>query len=345
MAPVRLRHPNGVTTIQVDFDRSTVQDLQQEVFTVTKILPSQQELKTGYPAHSLTLIPELPLSSLGLKQGEQIIVTEKSPVGGPPITSQPTSPTTTTTRSRAPAPVAPIGFPREVQQPLSPAAPSSSSSSGPDYVQTDGGYLVHRIVPDDNSCLFSSVALIFEQDLTKAQAIRKVVADAIREDPTTWSDAILGRPREEYMSTIQKPSSWGGAIELTILAAHYATEISSIDVETGRIDHFTPQADHDSGNRCILIYSGIHYDAATIAPILDAPADFHQTLIPVVSPGDGDPVLVAAKKLADKLRGKKAFTNTATFDLKCETCGKGLKGEKEARAHAQDTGHTDFGEY
>jgi len=31
-----------------------------------------------------------------------------------------------------------------------------------------------------------------------------------------------------------------------------------------------------------------------------------------------DPVLVAAKKLADILRSKKAFTNTATFDLKCE---------------------------
>jgi hypothetical protein len=29
-------------------------------------------------------------------------------------------------------------------------------------------------------------------------------------------------------------------------------------------------------------------------------------------------VLVAAKKLADILRSKKAFTNTATFDLKCE---------------------------
>jgi hypothetical protein len=33
---------------------------------------------------------------------------------------------------------------------------------------------------------------------------------------------------------------------------------------------------------------------------------------------DSDPVLVAAKKLAGILRSKKAFTNTATFDLKCE---------------------------
>lgn len=31
-------------------------------------------------------------------------------------------------------------------------------------------------------------------------------------------------------------------------------------------------------------------------------------------------MLTAAQKLADILRQKKAFTNTATFDLKCEVC-------------------------
>lgn len=30
-----------------------------------------------------------------------------------------------------------------------------------------------QIVPDDNSCLFSSIALIFEQTISKAQDIRK----------------------------------------------------------------------------------------------------------------------------------------------------------------------------
>ena len=28
-----------------------------------------------------------------------------------------------------------------------------------------------------------------------------------------------------------------------------------------------------------------------------------------------------------------------------QICGKGLKGEKEARAHASETGHVEFGEY
>lgn len=131
--------------------------------------------------------------------------------------------------------------------------------------------------------------------------------------------APCSRPRDEYISTILKPASWGGAIELAVLAKHYATEIASVDVESGRIDRFAPlPGAADSGNRCVLVYSGIHYDAASVAPILDAPDDFHQTILPKESSGDDDAVLVAAKKLADKLRAKKAFTNTATFDLRCE---------------------------
>ncbi|KAI0345374.1 OTU-domain-containing protein [Trametopsis cervina] len=335
MAPVRLRHPKGVTTIQVDFDNGTVLDLQQEIFSATEITPSRQELKAGYPPHSLTLIPELPVESLGLQQGEQLIVTQKAEAALRPTAAPLSAPLA--------SPAAPMTslMASQVRESVTP----SPSAGGPDYVETDGGYLVHRVVPDDNSCLFSSIALVFEQNIGKASEIRKIVADEIRKDPETWSDVILGHPRDEYISTILKPSSWGGAIELSILAKHYSTEIASVDVETGRIDTFSPPAETDGGNRGILIYSGIHYDAATIAPILDAPDDFHQTLMPRLKEGDDDPVLSAAKKLADKLRAKKAFTNTATFDLRCQICQKGLKGEKEARAHASETGHVEFGEY
>lgn len=139
------------------------------------------------------------------------------------------------------------------------------------------------------------------------------------------------------MTTILKPSSWGGAIELGILASHYNAEIASIDVETGRIDHFSPSAAASSDMRCIVIYSGIHYDAASLAPMMEAPSEWHQTLFPIVrytvmiwcalvtilfvqrsSDDNSDEILVAAKKLAGILRSKKAYTNTATFDLKCE---------------------------
>lgn len=85
MAALRLRHPNGMSTIKIDLEHSTVHDLQQNICSITDILPSQQEgsnlpccadlrclrmpaVKSGYPRPQiLEMIPELPLSSLGLK--------------------------------------------------------------------------------------------------------------------------------------------------------------------------------------------------------------------------------------------------------------------------------------
>ena len=124
------------------------------------------------------------------------------------------------------------------------------------------------------------------------------------------------RPREEYVKTILSPNSWGGAIELAILAAYYHTEIASIDVETGRIDRFG-DLDGARDDRALLIYSGIHYDAAVLAPEPGAPQEFSMSLMPSIGE-DGERVLDALRALATKLRAKGAYTNTATFDLKCE---------------------------
>jgi len=343
MAPLRLRHPKGISTLQLDLDTATVQDLLQAIFSVSEIPPSAQDLKAGYPPRALTgVIPELPISSLGLAPGDQLIVNQKpGSAAAPgatftPPSALPANPTNATIVSPH------VSLPQSSNPRLVAPTRSAVESSGPDSVRTAGGYLVHRIVPDDNSCMFASVALIFEQNMQKAPVIRQIVAEAIRKDPATWSDAILGRPRDEYIRTILSPNSWGGAIELTILAAHYRTEIASIDVETGRIDRFGDGA--GEGARALLIYSGIHYDAAVLAPEPNAPQDFCVSVVPSIG-AEGEQVLDALRALATKLRSKRAYTNTATFDLKCEVCGKGLKGEKEARAHASETGHVKFGEF
>jgi ubiquitin thioesterase OTU1 len=195
MAPLRLRHPNGVSTIQIDLESATVQDLLQEIYKITEILPSQQDgasatprssestlthfsVKSGYPPKSLALIPELPISSLGLSKGEQLIVNQNG--GGP------------NTRSAQTRSATGIPDPGVAPQPRARAsAPDQPTTNEADSVETEGGYLVHRvchsrsvprcrvadrsaqIVPDDNSCLFSSVAIVFEQNIAKAQEIRK----------------------------------------------------------------------------------------------------------------------------------------------------------------------------
>ncbi|KAF8587425.1 OTU-domain-containing protein [Ramaria rubella] len=329
MAPIRLRHPKGVTTIEIDLenDDTKVKDLQQAVLAATEIPPSLQDLKSGYPPKPLTLIPLLPVSSLGLKKGEQLIVTQASGTG---IIH---APATVHATSSLPA----TGVPKPAVGP--PVFMPGKQAMGDEYVQIDGAALIHRVVPDDNSCLFASIGVVFEQDMGAAPRLRQLAANAIRNDPETYTEAMLGRPRDQYIKTILSPNSWGGAIELAIFAAHYRAEVSSIDIETGRIDRFGEGSSYTS--RAILLYSGIHYDATSLAPTPGAPLDFHETLFPVSNLG----ILQAAQDLASKLRQQKKFTNTATFLLKCEICGKGLKGEKEARGHAGDTGHAQFGEY
>ena len=70
---------------------------------------------------------------------------------------------------------------------------------------------MHQVVPDDNSCLFTSIGVVFHQDTGAAQKLRQgialafapllfrhdspsspVVADAIREDVENYSEAVLG---------------------------------------------------------------------------------------------------------------------------------------------------------
>jgi hypothetical protein len=167
-------------------------------------------VKAGYPPRSLTaVIPELPLSSLGLAPGDQLIVVQKSGSAAPSGVSV-AAPTGTSSSPSSPVnPAYPGHTPAAARPtPSSNPAPSKIEDVGPDYVSTDGGYLIHtvrsellselrvrschsdlrvvtcppplsffflawQVVPDDNSCLFASIALVFEQDMRKAPMIRQ----------------------------------------------------------------------------------------------------------------------------------------------------------------------------
>ena len=69
---------------------------------------------------------------------------------------------------------------------------------------------------------------------------------------------------------------------------------------------------------CCSYYSGIHYDAVVLAPAPDAPQEFCASVVPAGASVEGGRVVDALSALAAKLRAKRAYTNIATFDLKCE---------------------------
>lgn len=95
-------------------------------------------VKAGYPPHSLTLIPELPLESLGLKQGEQLIVTQKLEPSSSEQTYAAPSSFSANTASTA-------GIARSQVGETIPPVPTAPQTSGADYVEMEGGYLVHRV--------------------------------------------------------------------------------------------------------------------------------------------------------------------------------------------------------
>ena len=98
--------------------------------------------------------------------------------------------------------------------------------------------------------------------------------------------------------------------------------------------------------RCILVYSGIHYDSVSLSPNdrlgfgrKSEPEDDVKTF-----DSDDDVVLATALDLCRKLREKHYYTDTANFTIKCNICGWAGNGEKGATEHAAATGHMNFGE-
>ncbi len=104
-------------------------------------------VKAGYPPRSLTaVIPELPLSSLGLAPGDQLIVVQKSGSAAPSGVTSVAAPTGTSSSSSPVNPTYPGHTPAAARPtPSSNPAPSKIEDVGPDYVSTDGGYLIHTV--------------------------------------------------------------------------------------------------------------------------------------------------------------------------------------------------------
>ena len=52
----------------------------------------------------------------------------------------------------------------------------------------------------------------------RAARLRGVIAAAVRARPATFTEALLGKPPAEYVAWILDKDTWGGELELFILA-------------------------------------------------------------------------------------------------------------------------------
>ncbi|KAK3384810.1 hypothetical protein B0H63DRAFT_395219 [Podospora didyma] len=306
--PMNLRGPNGQTRLEID-DEGTLQDLITAIQERTEL--RSFTLKYGYPLKNLDTSASA-LSSM-LKdyklRGETLVV---APLDTSPM-------------------IVPAVDPEK--KPFTPKGiePDETSLEWRDR----GGYIVLRVMPDDNSCMFTAFggAMGLENPVEK---LRQQVGTYILEHPEEYSKAILGDDPERYVNRMLQMDTWGGAIELSILSDIYDIEISSIDVKSNRVDKFG----EGKANRVIILYSGIHYDRIAFAMDLSYPVEVDVTKWQT----DDDEVLTKAQQLAQRLQNLHYFTDTTDFVIKCAICNWIGQGTRDAARHERETKHSQFGE-
>ncbi|XP_044726660.1 ubiquitin thioesterase OTU1 [Chrysoperla carnea] len=202
---------------------------------------------------------------------------------------------------------------------------------------TRPGILIKQVVPADNSCLFTSIGFVLngKVDTNVGSFMREIIANVVQNDTDNYSEAILGKPPSEYCKWIKKSESWGGAIELAVLSEFYGIEMAVVDTLNAIINRFGE--DKNFSHRVFLMFDGIHYDPLFLEP-------FDGGEIQTLFLTSDESILKQAETLAMEAKSSRQFTDVDKFTLKCLVCGQFFKGQLQARSHAQESGHMNFGE-
>jgi ubiquitin thioesterase OTU1 len=198
-------------------------------------------------------------------------------------------------------------------------------------------------MPSDNSCLFTAFGGAL-QDQPPAAVMRQKIADYIHAHPDEYTEAILGMPPLECCTKITSPHYWGGAIEISIFSNIFDVEICTYDVKEKNLMRF---GEHKSA-RCILVYSGIHYDRVAFSPseppyrVSLLPPEIDRTLWDTTD----DAILAQTHRLVEKLHEIHYYTDPSEILLRCDHPGCDWigSGESMGQRHARETGHHSLSE-
>jgi ubiquitin thioesterase OTU1 len=325
MISLRARTPKGSIRLDNINPDDSLADLKKLIADQSGIIVERQKIKAGFPPKLIENDNDKKtLRELTIKNGEMLVVEESDEV----ILSN------TSIEDR----------PQLTPKHYSNIPPAPVASDYTILTAPDAGIMVRRVIPSDNSCLFNAISYCLEgskyREKPRAKALRQVIADLISSDKLTYDEAYLGQSNNEYCKWIKLDTSWGGAVECSLLSKFYNIQICAYDIQTCRVDRYGQDLEN-AMVKIYLLYDGIHYDAMALNPMEDGPEEIDITIFP-----SND--TVADTKAMEYVRAankRHEFTDTAGFDLRCLVCQKGLKGESEARAHAKQTGHINFGEY
>jgi len=278
------------------------------------------KLLSGFPPKALDISDrDKAISSIGIRSGDTIIFQVTSSSSSSSVASGTSSKSNSSTNQV-------IQDGESQTKRMKTETPSNSRSK-----------LERKVVPADNSCLFTSINYCMSGSLVGSEHsafMREVIASVVSSDKEKYCEAYLGRSNSDYCRWIQSKDAWGGAIEVQILSEYFQVQIVVADTKSGSMTIFGEACNFPT--RMVLIYDGIHYDA-----LYDAKND--GTEVTVHSVND-ESIMAKAKVAAKEAKDAHNYTDTAGFTLKCLVCGTRLKGETEAQKHAKMTSHTNFSE-
>lgn len=190
---LRVRSKKGLSKLSTLSTHSTIEELRKTIAELTGIDMTRLKVLCGYPPKPLDTLPgSSTLKSNQINNGELLTCEE---VGGAVEAGKSSSPG---------------------QQKTS-VTPKSS------------GQLLRKVVPANNSCLFTSVYFVMEDgefNLDCQKVMREYIAKTVKSDPVIFNEGILGRKNSEYCDWIRDSSSWGGSIEIMILSKHYKVNLN-----------------------------------------------------------------------------------------------------------------------
>lgn len=295
-------------------------------------------VRSGFPPKALDLASDatVRLATLGVKTGASLIVEVAAADGGTSSQQQATATTSFATkpaRADVSQQAGTSGRYRTILQ----DTPAKDDNAPPSVPVRSRGVMTVRVQPDDNSCLFRSIGYVCMRSLDCMTELRSIVTSTIRARPAEYPAAVLGMATDAYCARMARADTWGGEIEMKILSDHFGVQLAAVDCKSGHLYRYNEHL----GRVVYIAYSGIHYDAVALARDEHAPPDLDTTEF-ASDDRDAEKAVVA---LAKALGAKGYYTDTASFALRCNDCGIGLKGEKQAQEHAMQTRHVNFGEY
>lgn len=197
---------------------------------------------------------------------------------------------------------------------------------------------LRRFVDADNSCLFSSIGYLIDNnnftETTKLE-FRQILANYIQ--CNNFQEGLFEVPKEDYVVNILNPSTWGGAIELKVFSDIYQIEIASVDVMTNRVDIFGQGNEFKS--RIYLIYNGVHYD-----PLVFSDGEDMKDDMTIFQSNDSN-ILVQFQNYAKIFKEAGDFVDLSNMNkFECDQCSTMFENQEEAYNHAQNYEHWNFKE-